>query len=413
MTVGDGDPTRVTVWADLRQPAAADGVVLASLATTLDLRPGRAEPLGSFVTGAGAYELSVAFSRAALPTRGDAVKAAVVAMVLALSHGGQWLAGHRGTATLAWPVDRGLPPAVLAWDLRLGPTVVAHGSADVPAADRPVTVAVDAPGVRIATDLRFTYHLTARTDPASDLAAGGEVVRVYPDDLIGDFGGRYAGRRVVVVGGGMAEVLGRAKVRCEPVAHADRVDGRPDLLLIGPDTIGPGPFAQPDAVAIATAGGQVVCFRQDRPAVLAGYALARRDADDAVVWRTDHALLAGLSDEVLAAWARSSPGVAVRLPADAAALEVGYWRREVPAAAPPAPIDALVVTRTVGAGRIVFCQLPPLDADDPRWQLLLRNVLAYGLTRPEPTVPPSRRTAVGLPSTVPVPTITIPTGDRP
>ena len=63
VTVGDGDPARVTVWAELRQAAAAVDV-LASFATTLDLRPGRAEPLGSFVTGAGAYQVSVAFGRA-------------------------------------------------------------------------------------------------------------------------------------------------------------------------------------------------------------------------------------------------------------------------------------------------------------------------------------------------------------
>ena len=61
----------------------------------------------------------------------------------------------------------------------------------------------------------------------------------------------------------------------------------------------------------------------------------------------------------------------MQLPADEPALEIAFWPREIPGKE-PVPIDALVVTKTLGKGRIVLCQVPlgPWQSD-PRSQLFL------------------------------------------
>ena len=58
----------------------------------------------------------------------------------------------------------------------------------------------------------------------------------------------------------------------------------------------------------------------------------------------------------------------------------------------PAPIDALVLTKTLGKGRIVLCQVPlgPWESD-PRSQLFLVDALDYLASPVVPTPPPSRR----------------------
>ncbi|MCX5660572.1 MAG: hypothetical protein NTW19_12735 [Planctomycetota bacterium] len=81
----------------------------------------------------------------------------------------------------------------------------------------------------------------------------------------------------------------------------------------------------------------------------------------------------------------------MQLPIDEPALELIHWPREAPGKE-PVPIDALLVTKSVGRGRMVICQLPlgPWESD-PRSQLLLANSVSYLLTRPEPTLKPSER----------------------
>ena len=110
-------------------------------------------------------------------------------------------------------------------------------------------------------------------------------------------------------------------------------------------------------------------------------------------WRTRHPLLSGLPREALDSSNRRADADtrAIRLPKDEAVLEIGYWPRESAGREPP-PIDALILTRTIGAGRLVLCQAP-LDRwhDDPRSRIFLRNALDYFLTRPEPTPRPSER----------------------
>jgi hypothetical protein len=97
----------------------------------------------------------------------------------------------------------------------------------------------------------------------------------------------------------------------------------------------------------------------------------------------------------------------IELPADEAALELAYWPPEI-AATVPVPIDAMIAVKSVGSGRIVFCQLPMGDwTSDPRSQLFLYNALNYLSTRPEPTPRPSERPTTRPAAPVAVPTINI------
>ncbi len=99
----------------------------------------------------------------------------------------------------------------------------------------------------------------------------------------------------------------------------------------------------------------------------------------------------------------------MQLPADEPALEIAWWPREV-AGNKPAPIDALVLTKTLGKGRIVLCQVP-LGAweSDPRSQLFLVDALDYLASPVVPTPPPSRRPRPVEPAPAPkVPAIVIP-----
>ena len=105
---------------------------------------------------------------------------------------------------------------------------------------------------------------------------------------------------------------------------------------------------------------------------------------------------------------------ALRLPVDEPALEIAFWPREV-RSEEPAPIDALLVSKTIGRGRVVLCQIPlgPWESD-PRSQLFLADALDYLLSRPEPTPPPSRRTRPEKPAALPpVPTIPLNPGVSP
>jgi hypothetical protein len=101
----------------------------------------------------------------------------------------------------------------------------------------------------------------------------------------------------------------------------------------------------------------------------------------------------------------------VQLPADEAALEIGYYPREVPGVR-PAPIDAVLLSKSTGKGRIVLCQIALGDWDrDPRSRIFLSNALDYLSTRPQPTPPPSQRPTPRQAAPTSVRTIDIPQGE--
>ncbi len=317
----------------------------------------------------------------------------LILLLLTITHGGHWLAGHTESVTVTWPTDSGLPASTLRWECKMGSISLASGSCAMPDAAHPATIKIIAPLVRTTTNLRFVYQLN-QTIGDAQLATGESEIRIYPDELLSDFSSEYAEKSVVLLDHNdpLHKLLDRSKVHATTIPSISRIQMQPpDVLMIGPDEWSASPLNQPALEPLARKGMQIVIFRQEKIATLAGYHIGHRETKTAMNWRVDHALLTGLDEPTLNHWAAEVPAMAIQLPVEEAALEVGYWKPET-AANQAAPIDALLVTRTIGLGRIILCQLPTDDwADDPRGQVLLHNILAYLATRPEPTPPPSQR----------------------
>jgi hypothetical protein len=326
----------------------------------------------------------------------------LILLMLTLAHGGHWLAGHTETITIAWPAESGLPASTLHWECKLGLLSLASGTADMPDAAHPATVTIVAPKVRTQTRLWFAYQLKSR-DHDTELSSGETEIRVYPDSLVGDFASQYLSKRVVLLDTGdkLLSALKSAKIQASQIPDPSRLAlDRPDVLIVAPDQWPTSPLAQIALEPLAKSGAQIILFRQSKIDRLVGYGVAQRQTADGLIWRTDHPLLGGLDADTLSAWTAEAPAQTIQLPPDESALEVGYWKPETSTKL-PTPIDALIITRTIGTGRIVFCQLPTDDwQNDPRPQILLHNMLAYAMIRPEPTPPPSQRQP---PATAPVP----------
>ena len=187
-----------------------------------------------------------------------------------------------------------------------------------------------------------------------------------------------------------------------------------DAVLVGPDALSDSPFEQAPLLSLAESGASVMIFRQHRPAVLIGYPLTLRDTPAKLEWQTDHSLLNGFEPQDLHSWIAGVPSLqVVQLPADEPVSVVGSYPREVPGEQ-PAPVDAVLLSKSVGKGRLVLCQLPLGDwSKDPRSQMLLNNAVDYLLSRPEPTPRPSERPTTRPAETQPaVPTIQL-NGDKP
>lgn len=320
---------------------------------------------------------------------------AAAMVILVLTHGGYFLSATDATISVQWSARVDMPPAVVLWDLKYGPVTAASGRVDLADKDAVATVKLKVPEVRTVTDLRWTYRIVKR-EGGDELARGESVVHVYPAHLLEDFSKRYSGRSLVLLDNStpLLDAIGDAGLHPTVMKGASQLPlSRPEVLIIGPDAIGPLPFDSPQVEALATAGTQILIFRQTRCECVGSYALADRPTADAVTWDLNHPLLAGFDRSLLTAWLGSTGSVSriVRLPPDEAAVDVAGFTPET-AAREPSPIDAVIVTRTLGAGRIVYVQLPVGEwKTDPRSLILLNNALNYLLTRPEPTPPPNRR----------------------
>lgn len=327
---------------------------------------------------------------------------AATALLIALLNHGHWFGGEPGWVELRWSAQAGLPPATLLWRLELSGATLASARADLRPAPEATRITIVPPGVRVRTRMRWSYRLLRQEDGRL-LEEGAREIDVYPRDLLAGLAPRLADRRLVVVDAadGLPRPLADAGIAAEVVARPGALKTlRADIVLVGPGRLGASPFAQSAAIEQARAGASVLIFAQTEPGHLAGYRLRRRAAPFRLAWRMDHPLLAAFTPADLESWANGTAAEAwaVELPADEPALEIAYWPRETPGKQ-PVPIDALLVARQLGSGRLVLCQLPVAPgADDPRGLLFLRSALDYLLTRPEPTPPPSQRAAESQPA---------------
>ena len=323
----------------------------------------------------------------------------LVSLIVAISAHGYWLGGTTGTLTFKWPADSQPPAARLDWVLCLGPTQLSGGTVDVPDARKKIAVRVAVPPVRVATPLRFVFKLIA-DDGASVLASGERLIHVYPSSLLADYKQRFASRHVVLVDADHAleKLLLTAGVSADRITDCSKLGlMHPDIVIIAPEALTASPYAQPDLASMAAAGGSIVVFHQSLPGTIGGYTVRRKTANGELNWRFSHPLLNELDAAALDAWSETDESLSIELPSDEAALEIGWWKPAV-ATDQPAPISAMLLTKTVGQGQIILCQLPTPDwSQDARAQILLNNVLDFLLAPLLPTPAPSKRAHEELP----------------
>jgi len=344
------------------------------------------------------------------------MKTSAVVIIL-LSHQGYWFGGQQGQLTLRWATVEGLADTVLVWDLMLADARISGDRVAISAEKRPSTISITPPAVRVRTPMRWVYRIIQRKD-GKEIARGEKTIHVFPKNLLKSISSRTKDKKIFVWDSQkkLPKLLTEGKITHKVIKHPSELQfKRSDIVLVAADQIDRTPFIQSSLLGQAQAGAGVLFFEQKRAPMLAGYMVARRPAPKKLEWKQDHPLLSRFRAEDLQSWfvSRDKNLMAIQLPKDEPALEIGYWAREVKGDK-PVPIDAVLVTKKIGEGRLVLSQIPLGDFEnDPRSQLFLANAINYLLTRPEDTLRPSKR-EVNRPSEPErVPTITIPSGGTP
>jgi hypothetical protein len=338
-------------------------------------------------------------------------------LIILLTHHGYWLGGHAATVSVQWAIDRQMPASNLQWELMFGKIRLAGGQINMPGGAAPAVVKLNIPPVRVRTQLRWVYRVTAH-DGGQELDSGQQVIHAFPPIPWEDARPRLEGKKLFVVDvpTGLPALLKKAQIEATRIDDPSQLQGvRADVILVGAEQLSDSPFAQSALLAQAKAGAQVLILRQTRPAKLCGYPLARRPVPPKLLWREEHPLFASLDEDDLQSWLDEDAGDlrALLMPVDAPVLDLASWPRET-AGSEPVPTDVLLAVQAVGTGRIVMCQLPLGSwEDDPRSQLFLMNSLNYLLTRPEPTPPPSQPAPEQPARAAPEHTIKVPSGAFP
>ncbi|MGD0770273.1 MAG: hypothetical protein ABSB42_18980 [Tepidisphaeraceae bacterium] len=315
-------------------------------------------------------------------------------LIILLPQQGYWFGGEPQEIAVRWSTQSKMA-VDLSWNLMMGNIRLAGDTLPIKSDQDTTTFKITPPEVRIRTIASFVYRIRQH-EGGTDLGGGDLLLQLFPRNTLSALAHRLKGKNLAVWDsyGRLSDLLHGAKVEFTRTSDGTGlVATRYDVILVGGDVLGPSPFAQQPLLDQARAGASVMVFGQREIGVdLFGYARIDRKMPPRLNWRLDHPLFAGFERADLESWLKDSPdALAVHLPADEPALEIAWWPREVPGTQPVA-LDALVISKSVGAGRIVLCQLPLGDwRTDPRSQLLLSNALDYLLTRPEPTLRPSER----------------------
>jgi hypothetical protein len=342
-------------------------------------------------------------------------------LIFLFSNQGYWFAAQEGTISVSWAVEGGLPRTRLNWELMADTVRLDQGQVDLQAGAQATRIALRVPGVRTRVRLHWVYHLLD-IDTTKELATGQADVQVFPRTLTDDWKKLSGGKSIYVwdAPDGMPRILTTAHVAFTRISGTRQLQLQaPDVILVAQNQLAPDPLdgSLLDTSALLTyarAGASVMIMRQQDAAALCACALTPRRSEG-LQWRLTHPLLAGFDADDCHSWfaGEPQPVLALRLGVGEPALELAYWPRETPGPQ-PAPIDAVLLTKTVGSGRIVLCQIPLGDwQQDPRSQMFLGNALAYLVTRPEPTPPPGQRGEAESRRQMPtsVPTVNISSGD--
>jgi hypothetical protein len=321
-------------------------------------------------------------------------------LVILFSHGGHCFGGGPCAVSVTWKAEAQTPPAVVAWSLSYAGTAAASGKMLLESRGAPAQVALELPAVRDRTKFTWTYQLL-RKDDGQLIEEGSREIHVYPPIAWTELRSKLDAARVLLLGGssGLSRLLDNAQLRWQTVATPAELELRSaDVILVAPDALARPGEGQAALLAIAARGAGVLVLAQSGLPTLTGLKTASHPPA-ACQWRADHPLLAALPTPVWQSWLETgaTTAAAVTVPPTEPVLEVAYWPPMAESRA-LAPLDAAIVEKQVGRGRLILCQVPAsADLDDPRTQLFLRTALEYLRTDPRPT--PAR--AARLPASKP------------
>lgn len=309
-------------------------------------------------------------------------------LILLLSHDGYWIGGAENQISVEWAAAAPMPAADLHWELLFGTVSIASGLTPLAPQGGRTVVHLTPPEVRARTAMRFQYSLKAHAE-AKELDRGDVPILIFPRNLMEGLARRIGSSRLAVWDerGELVAMLDDAKAPHQRYADASKLGfAQAEAILVGVDTLGNSPFGEGPLFALAQAGASVMIFRQDRCQRLGTYPIVRRTAPATFDWMSDHPLVRGMDAVMLKTLTvRLSEFLPVRLPPNEPALAIAGWPREIAGRTPVAE-DAVIVSKSLGKGRIVICQIQPGDwRDDPRSRIFLMNAIDYLLSPPEPT----------------------------
>jgi hypothetical protein len=323
---------------------------------------------------------------------------AATLIIVLLAHRGYCFGGQEQLISVQWSVRAALPVADIQWNLMFGQISVGHGRAQMPDGESPVAIRLSMPTVRVRTQLQWVYQVIERGN-GTILSSGSEGLQVYPPIPWEDVAGIVKGRRIMVMDDprGLPKLLADAGIEHITIGDCSQLQGaRADMVLIGANRLKDSPFALQALAEQVESGCQALILAQDDLHALWGYPLTHRMDWANMTWGKNHMLFDGFNAEDLKDWATNSgtnPPI-LQLPKDEPALELGYWPRETSGGA-SVGIDAALVVKAIGKGRVVFCQLPLGDWEsDPRRGMFLFNAMNYLTTRPQPTPAPGERSRI-------------------
>ena len=316
----------------------------------------------------------------------------LMSLIMMLSSQGFWLSNHEYSAAVSWPVQEGMPPAKVAWELSFGRAVLDHGDGVIDAKSGRCELKIKAPAVRVPAEMKLLVTAVA-AGSGEKLATVDQTVHVFPDELLPGVARRLKAKQMLVWddAAGLPAVLAKAGVEFTRIADASApIDGAVDLVLVGPDQLDDRAEIGP-LLALARAGAQVLVLQQKRCGTLAGWPLVERRRSG-IEGKWDHLVFEGLTAGQWRTAAEADDALlAIRAPRDAAVTPLAWWKSEL--ADETEPTDLMVASVPMGKGRLVLCQMPLSDwENDPRARILLANLVDYLQTAPEPATRPSRAT---------------------
>jgi hypothetical protein len=220
-----------------------------------------------------------------------------------------------------------------------------------------------------------------------ELTSGDVAVQVYADQLKSLASLTADASLLVVDDVDKLPALLKAAGATFDLADNNLLAAKQKMILVGENQLGENDPAIETLQALARGGASVLVLKQTVAPRLWKYDCTMRDVTG-YTFAADHPLLRHLPIEAWSTLLNDPPRqAALSLPADEPALAIVHSPIEAKRIN-VAPLDSLLVSRTIGDGRLVFCQLPLNDAaTDARQQQLLVNLIEYARTRPQPTPP--------------------------